>query len=109
MDAKEKIDIFNYTQNTVGQEEEGEGKEAENESDLVGKELEIDDDLDKEIELIDWRDVVCHTPTKPRAAKTMVGVSKPNNQHFRQRMQEAMAELEYDGDNIAEDEYDDDD
>ncbi|KAF9320837.1 hypothetical protein BG003_004618 [Podila horticola] len=101
VDAKEKMDIFNYTRSTIGQEEEEEeGKEVEQESDLEA-------DLDDEIELIDWSEVIFHTPTKPRAAKTMTGLRKPDNQRFRQKMQEAMTKLEYDGDN-DDDEYDED-
>ncbi|KAF9969618.1 hypothetical protein BGZ65_011762, partial [Modicella reniformis] len=45
------------------------GQEEENESDLEGKETE----------LIDWSDVIFHTPTKPRATRTMVGMNKPTN------------------------------
>ncbi|KAF9096995.1 hypothetical protein BGX23_010038 [Mortierella sp. AD031] len=113
VDAKEKIDIFNYTRNTVGQEEEGEGegeegKEVENESDLEGKESEIEGGLDEEIELIDWSDVIFHTPTKPRATRTMAVMNKPNNQRFQQRLQEAMAEHEYDDEDDEDDKYDDD-
>ena len=107
MDAKEKIDIFNYTQSTVGQEEEGEGEgeEIEVESDLEATEAENEGSLDDEIELIDWRDVIFHTPTKPRAQKTLVAKNKPNNQRFQQRLQKTMAgrvyydenEYDYDG------------
>ncbi|KAG0196805.1 hypothetical protein BGX33_001253, partial [Mortierella sp. NVP41] len=113
VDAKEKTDIFNYTRNTVGQEEEGEGegeegKEVENESDLEAKESEIEGGLDEEIELIDWSDVIFHTPTKPRATRTMAVMNKPNNQRFQQRLQEAMAEHEYDDEDDEDDKYDDD-
>ncbi|KAG0045541.1 hypothetical protein BGZ83_009253 [Gryganskiella cystojenkinii] len=107
VDAMEKIDAFNYTQNTIGQEEEGEeeeGKNVGNESDLEDKEVEDKDDLDEEIELINWSDVIFHTPTKPRAVRTAAGIHKPNNQRFQQRLQEAVTELNND---FEEDEYDD--
>ncbi|GJJ71738.1 hypothetical protein EMPS_04095 [Entomortierella parvispora] len=105
VDANEKIDIFNYTQNTVGQDEEGEGTGIEHGSDLAGIEVEDDDGLDKEIEHINWRDVIFRTPTKPtepKAARTMVGISTPNNQRFQQGMQKVMAELEHDHNVIGE-------
>ncbi|KAG0341468.1 hypothetical protein BG000_008968 [Podila horticola] len=105
VDAKEKMDIFNYTRSTIGQEEEGEGEEEKGKE--VEQESDLEADLDDEIELIDWSDVIFHTPTKPRAAKTITGLRKPDNQRFRQKMQEAMTKFEYDGDN-DDDEYDED-
>ncbi|KAG0338098.1 hypothetical protein BG004_007356 [Podila humilis] len=92
VDAKEKIDIFNYSQNTVGQDEE-EGRESEGDPNAI--------------ELIDWRDVVFHTPTKPRAVKKIVGLRKPNNRRFERKMAEAIAKHEYDDDD--DDNGDDDD
>ncbi|KAF9536494.1 hypothetical protein EC957_010656 [Mortierella hygrophila] len=107
VDAKEKIDIFNYTRNTVGQGEEEESKGVENESDLEGKEGRNEGDLNEEIEFIDWNDVIFHTPTKPRVTRTIVATDKPNNQRFQQRVQDAMAEHKYDG-NDEDGGYDDD-
>ncbi|KAI1318044.1 hypothetical protein EDD11_007278 [Mortierella claussenii] len=52
LNAKEKTDIFHYTQNTVGREEKEEGTEIEHESDLEVKEIEDDGDLDEKIGLI---------------------------------------------------------
>ncbi|KAF9563533.1 hypothetical protein EC968_004805 [Mortierella alpina] len=103
VDAK-KIDTFNYTRNTVGQEEEDESKGVENEGDLEGKDGGNGDDLNEEIEFIDWNDVIFHTPTKPRVTRTIVAMNKPNNQGFQQILQDAMAD-----DNDDEDGgYDDD-
>lgn len=97
MDA-EKIDVFNYTQNTVGQdeEEEEERKGVESEGIL------------NEIELIDWRDVIFHTPTKPRVVRNIVDLRKPNNRRFQQKLVEAIANPEYDDDDNDDDdeEYD---
>ncbi|KAF9578253.1 hypothetical protein BGW38_006048 [Lunasporangiospora selenospora] len=93
VDAKEKIDVFNYTQKTVGQEEE--------EEEVEDNELDKHKGLDDEAELIDWNDVIFHTPTKPRII-SMVDLSKPDNRRFQQKLQEAMTELE------DEDVYNDD-
>ncbi|KAG0256579.1 hypothetical protein BGZ95_005460 [Linnemannia exigua] len=103
VDAKDKIDIFNYTRNTVGQEEEEESKGIENESDLEGTDW---GDLNEEIEIIDWNDFIFHTPTKPRVTRTNVPKDKPNNQRFQQRVQDAMAEHKHD-DNDNDDENED--
>jgi hypothetical protein len=105
VDAKEKIDMFNYTRNTVGQEEEEESKGVENESDLEGKEGRNGGDLNEEIELIDWNDVIFHTPTKPRVTRTIVAMDKPR---FQQRVQDAMAEHKYDDNDDEDGGYDDD-
>ncbi|KAF9913238.1 hypothetical protein BX616_010123 [Lobosporangium transversale] len=86
VDAKEKIDLFNYTQKTIGQEEEGED-EGEGKGEAV---------VGDEVELIDWSDVIFHTPTKPRAKRSIVGVIKPDNRRFEQKLQEAITELEDD-------------
>jgi hypothetical protein len=103
VDAKEKIDVFNYTQNTIGQDEEEEEEEER-------KGIESEGILN-EIELIDWRDVIFHTPTKPRVVRNIVGLRKPNNRRFQQKLLETIAKPEYDdnGDDNSDDdeEYDD--
>ena len=72
MDAKEKIDIFNHTRDTVGQDEEGSGMEE------GLKEVDSERDLDETIDYVDFRNVVFHSPTQPRAARTSINVSKPD-------------------------------
>ncbi|KAG0303614.1 hypothetical protein BGZ98_006473 [Dissophora globulifera] len=84
LDAKEKIDVFNYNRNTVGQDEEDE------EEDERFKRVECEKDLDDVIDYIDMRDVVFHSPTKPRTARTLICTSKSDN--FLQKIQGAMTD-----------------
>ncbi|KAK3828199.1 MAG: hypothetical protein J3Q66DRAFT_322068 [Benniella sp.] len=101
VDAKEKMDAFEYNKKTVGQEEE---EKEEGES-----------GMDEEIELIRWDDVILHTPTMPRVGRTTTGNCKSANQNFQQRMQEIVSEPddneddEYEDHGYEDDEYDDDD
>ncbi|KAF9537539.1 hypothetical protein EC957_007989 [Mortierella hygrophila] len=80
-------------------EEEGDEEEAE--------ESENEGGLDEVIEIIDWNDIVLHTPTKSRTARTMVGVLKPNNHRFQRRLQEAKVERDEDDDEDDDEEYKD--
>ncbi|KAF9967250.1 hypothetical protein BGZ73_000631 [Actinomortierella ambigua] len=89
VDAKEKIDVFNYIQKTVGQEEEEQDGDKEDDDDV-----ENDHDLNEDVEFIDWNNVIFHTPTKPRVQKSIVSLSKPDNRRFQQKLQEAMLESE---------------
>ncbi|KAF9582654.1 RNA polymerase II subunit A C-terminal domain phosphatase [Lunasporangiospora selenospora] len=99
VDVKDKIDVFNYTRSKVGQEEE----EGADDSDIEAKEVENEGNLTKGIELIDWKVVIFHTPTKPRVTITTVTKNRSSSEQFQQRRQEAMLDSLLDND----DEYDD--